>query len=86
MYLYLLYTGYVLIWIMQENLQLTILDIRCGDTKISSKNLLRKKYFGNILKKNPRLTFLLNESNCLNLASKKLLQTSALIQCHMDYA
>ena len=74
------------------------LDNKCGDTNISSKKSVR--YLGvdleqtisgilileNILKKgNSRLKFLRRQAKCLNLASKKLL-SSALIQCHMDYA
>ena len=81
---------------MQENLQLTIF-IKCVDTKISSKKSVRylgvdleqtssgKLILENILKKgNARLKFLQRKTNCLNLASKRLL-SSALIQCHMDY-
>ena len=74
------------------------LDIKCGDTKISSKKSVRylgvdleqtlsgKLILENILKKgNSRLKFLRRQAKCLNLASKRLL-SSALIQCHMDYA
>ena len=74
------------------------LDIKCGDTKISSKKSVRylgvdleqtlsnKLILENILKKgNSHLKFLRRQAKCLNLASKKLL-SSALIQCHMDYA
>ena len=74
------------------------LDIKCGDTKISSKKSVRylgvdleqtlngKLILKNILKKeNSRLKFLRRQGKCLNLASKRLL-SSALIQCHMDYA
>ena len=73
------------------------LDIKCGDTKISSKKSVRylgvdleqtlsgKLILENILKKgNSRLKFLRRQAKCLNLASKRLL-SSALIQCHMDY-
>ena len=74
------------------------LDIKCGDTKISSKKFNRylgvdleqtlsgKLILKNILKKgNSRLKFLRRQAKCLNLASKRLL-SSVLIQCHMDYA
>ena len=74
------------------------LDIKCGDTKISSKKSVRylgvdleqtlsvKLILENILKKgNSRLKFFIRQAKCLNLASKRLL-SSALIQCHMDYA
>ena len=74
------------------------LDIKCGDTKISSKKSVRylgldleqtlsgKLILENILKKgNSRLKFLKRQAKYLNLASKRLL-SSALIQCHMDYA
>ena len=66
------------------------LDIKCGDTKISSKKSVRylgvdleqtlsvKLILENILEKgNSRLKFLIRQAKCLNLA---------LIQCHMDYA
>ena len=74
------------------------LDIKCGDIKISSKKSVRylggdleqtlssKLNLENILKKgNFRLKFLRRQAKCLNLASKRLL-SSALIQCHTDYA
>ena len=74
------------------------LDIKCGDTKISSKKSVRylgvdpeqtlsgKLILEYILKKgNSCLNFFRRQAKCLNLASKRLL-SSALIQCPMDYA
>ena len=63
------------------------LDIKCGNTKISSKKSLPVRYLGvdleqtlsgklilkNILKKgNSRLNFLRRQAKCLNSASKRL--------------
>ena len=45
--------------------------------KLILKNILKKENF--------RLKFLRRQAKCLNLAPKRLL-SSAIIQCHMDYA
>ena len=82
---------------MQEINQITIfsLDIKCGDTKISSKKSVRylgvdleqtlsgKLILENILKNgNSLLKFLRRQAKCLNLASKRLLSSAINLMSH----